>query len=323
MSVVPPAHQTAHHRAMNPTLVDTKRMKINLKDLRFSRKREGFLYILPAVLVLSVVALYPLLYSVGMSLFNWNWGERMDFVGLENYRYWLSNDQFWNALGNTLLFTLGAVFFEVFLGMLLATLINKISVGLGIIRTFLMVPLMVSGIVVSLMWKILLDPTLGVVNYVIQLLGFPVSPFFGGEATAMPSIILVDVWWQTAYIFIIMTAGIKSLPTEPFEAATVDGANSWQSFWYLTLPMVKPVLLVAVIFRTIDCLKVFAIIYGTTGGGPGQVTEVIQSLAYRTAFSFLEMSRGMTLMVIFSVIIMAVIVIYLRLVNKGETSAQM
>lgn len=244
----------------------------------------------------------------------------MDFVGLDNYVYWLTNDKFWNALANTVCFTIGAVFIEVALGLFLATLINKISVGLGVIRTLLMLPLMVSGIVVSLMWKILLDPTLGIINYVIQLLGFKASPFLGGVTTAMPSIILIDVWWQTAYIFIILTAGIKSLPVEPFEAAKVDGANSWQSFWYLTLPMVKPVLLVAIIFRTIDCLKVFAIIYGTTGGGPGQVTEAIQTLAYRTAFSFLEMSRGMTLMVIFSVMIMAVILLYVKVINKDDTN---
>lgn len=297
---------------------DKIRIMINIKKVNLSRNHQGFFYILPAVLVLAFVSLYPLLYSFGMSFFNWNWGARMDFIGLNNYLYWLSSSKFWNALGNTIVFTVGAVFLEVALGLLFAVLINKISVGLGIIRTLLMVPLMVSGIVVSLMWKILLDPTLGIVNYFIHLLGFKPSPFFGGVTTAMPSIIMVDVWWQTAYIFIILTAGIKSLPVEPFEAAKVDGASNWQVFWYLTLPMIKPVMLVAVTFRTIDCLKVFAIVYGTTGGGPGQVTEVIQSLAYRTAFSFLEMSRGMTLMVIFSAIILAVIMLYLRLANKDE-----
>lgn len=283
--------------------------------------RTGLLYLLPSLLVLGVVAFYPLVYSFGMSFFNWNWGARMDFVGLDNYAYWLSSSKFWNAFINTITFTVGAVIIEVALGLFLASLINKINVGVGAIRTVLMLPLMVSGIVVSLMWKILLDPTLGIVNYVIQILGFEASPFFGGVNTAMPSIILVDVWWQTAYIFIILTAGIKSLPEEPFEAARVDGANGWQIFRFLTLPMVKPVLLVAIIFRTIDCLKVFAIIYGTTGGGPGQVTEVIQTLAYRTAFSFLEMSRGMTLMVIFSVIIMAVILLYVKISKTDETNS--
>lgn len=294
----------------------------NRKGFFKKKEREGLIFILPAVLILGAVSLYPLLYSIWMSFFNWNWGTRMDFIRLDNYIYWISSNKFWNALVNTLYFTVVAVVIEVGLGLLLATSLNKISTGLGVIRTLLMIPLMISGIVVSLMWKILLDPSLGIVNYFIQLLGFKASPFFGGANSAMPSIIMVDVWWQTAFIFIILTAGIKALPLEPFEAAKIDGANNWQIFWFLTLPMVKPVLLVAVIFRTIDCLKVFAIVYGTTGGGPGQATEVIQSLAYRTAFSFLEMSRSMTLMVIFSVFIIAVILIYLRLINKGETSAQ-
>ena len=278
---------------------------------------------LPALLVLGAVTLYPFFYSLLMSLFNWNWGTRMDFVGLSNYMYWLTNDQFWNALLNTLIFTVGAVTLEVGLGLFLATLLNNLKIGLNLIRTIFMIPLMISGIVVSLMWKILLDPSLGVVNYVIQLLGFKASPFFGGVNTAMPSIIMVDVWWQTAYIFIILTAGIKSLPLEPFEAAKVDGANNWQSFWYLTLPMIKPVIFIATTFRTIDCLKVFALVYGTTGGGPGIKTEVVQSLAYRTSFSFLEMSRGMTLMVMFSVIILCIVLFYMRINAKGESSSDM
>lgn len=293
------------------------------KNKSFFKQRESFFYLLPALLVLGFVTLYPLFYSITMSLFNWNWGTRMDFVGLQNYVYWLTNSQFWNALLNTLKFTVGAVVLEVVLGLFLATLLNNLRIGLGVIRTVLMTPLMISGIVVSLMWKILLDPSLGIVNYVIQLMGFQPSPFFGGANTAMPSIIMVDVWWQTAYIFIILTAGIKSLPLEPFEAAKVDGANSWQSFWYLTLPMIKPVLLVAVTFRTIDCLKVFALVYGTTGGGPGIKTEVVQSLAYRTAFSFLEMSRGMTLMVMFSVIIMCIVAVYMKINTQSETRSKM
>jgi len=128
----------------------------------------------------------------------------------------------------------------------------------------------------------------------------------------MPSIIMVDTWWQTAFVFIVLSAGLRSLPLEPYEAAEVDGASSLQSFRYLTLPMLKPVLLTVLIFRTIDCLKVFAIIFGTTGGGPAQITESVQTLAYRTAFKFLFLSRSMTLMVIFSFVILAFCLIYLR-----------
>jgi multiple sugar transport system permease protein len=178
---------------------------------------------------------------------------------------------------------------------------------------------MVSGIIVALMWKILLDPTLGIVNYFLRLLSLPTSAWFGAGTSAMPSIIMVDTWWQTAFVFIVISAGLRSLPTEPFEAAQVDGASSLQSFRFLTLPMLRPVLLTVLIFRTIDCLKVFAIIFGTTGGGPAQLTESVQTLAYRTAFKFLFLSRAMTLMVIFSFIILALCTIYLR-IGERETN---
>ena len=124
-------------------------------------------------------------------------------------------------------------------------------------------------------------------------------------------------------LFIVLSAGLRSLPQEPFEAAEVDGASSLQAFRYLTLPMLSPILLTVLIFRTIDCLKVFAIIFGTTGGGPEIATEVMQTLAYRTAFKFLFLSRSMTLMVIFSLIILAIVMIYLRFGERTPTQQPM
>jgi len=272
----------------------------------------GYLYIGPALLILAFTSVYPVIYSIIMSMFNWDWGLKLDFVWFDNYVMYLTDPTFWETLGHTVYFTVGAVGIEMILGLALAIIVNRLGFGMGIIRTLLMLPLMVSGIIVALMWKILLDPTLGIVNYCLRLLGLPTSAFFGAPSSAMPSIIMVDTWWQTAFVFIVLSAGLRSLPREPYEAAEVDGASSLQSFRYLTLPMLKPVLLTVLIFRTIDCLKVFAIIFGTTGGGPAQITESIQTLAYRTAFKFLFLSRSMTLMVIFSFIILAFCLIYLR-----------
>jgi multiple sugar transport system permease protein len=146
-----------------------------------------------------------------------------------------------------------------------------------------------------------------------------VSAWFGNASSAMPSIIMVDTWWQTAFVFIVLSAGLRSLPKEPFEAAEVDGATSLQAFRYLTLPMLKNIIITVLIFRTIDCLKVFALIFGTTGGGPGQITESVQTLAYRTAFKFLFLSRSMTLMVIFSFVILAFCLIYLRIGERQSS----
>lgn len=287
-----------------------------------SASRAGYLYILPALVILGITSVFPAIFSLVMSLFNWNWGLTRDFVGISNYIRYLTDPVFWQVLGQTFYFTAGAVSVEFIIGFGLALVITRIDAGTGVIRTLLMLPLMVSGIIVSLIWKIMLDPTLGVVNYFLKSVGLPTSVWFGNQTSAMPSIILVDTWWQTAFVFIVLSAGLRSLPREPFEAAEVDGASGFQAFRYLTLPMLKPVILTVLIFRTIDCLKVFAIIFGTTGGGPAQFTEAVQTLTYRTAFKFLQMSRAMTLMVIFSVIILVICLIYLRIGEGRQSQAE-
>ncbi len=280
---------------------------------------SGYIFVAPALLVLGLTSIYPVAYSLVMSTFNWNWGTRMDYVGLANYSRLLSSSITWQVLGQTLYFTVAAVTGELVLGLGMALIVNRLGFGIGIVRTLLLTPLMVSGIIVALIWKILLDPTLGIVNYVLSRVGLPTSTWFGASASAMPSIILVDTWWQTAFVFIVLSAGLQSLPREPFEAANVDGASALQVFRFLTLPMLRPVILTVLVFRTIDCLKVFAIILGTTAGGPLEVTESVQLLAYRTAFKYLQLSRSMALMVLFSAIVLGLCLIYMRF---GEPAAE-
>jgi multiple sugar transport system permease protein len=135
---------------------------------------------------------------------------------------------------------------------------------------------------------------------------------------AMATIIMIDAWWQTAFVFIVLSAGLQALPIEPFEAAEVDGASAWQRFRYLTMPLLRPTILVVLMFRTVDCLKVFAIIFGTTGGGPLTTTESVQVFAYRLAFKQLNMSVSMTTMVIFSVFALLVLLAYQRLLPTED-----
>ena len=278
--------------------------------------RVAYWVIAPAVLVLALTSLYPAFASLALSFFNWNWGVQFDFVGLRNYLELFRSAEFWQVLVQTFTFAVVATTLEVVLGIALAVVVDRLKFGAGIIRTLLLTPLMVSGIIVALMSKIVLDPMLGIVNYVLISLGFPPSPFFGTTATAMGTVIMVDAWWQTAFVFIIVLAGLQSLPLEPIEAARVDGANSVNTFFRVKLPMLRPVVFTILIFRTIDTLKVFDIIFDTTGGGPQIATEVMQTLAYRKAFSFLKMSEAMTVMVIFSLIVLAISLIYLRLEER-------
>jgi multiple sugar transport system permease protein len=283
-----------------------------------ARNRVVYFLIAPAILILAVTSLYPAIYSFALSFFNWNWGVRFDFIGLGNYLDLFRSAEFWQVLYQTFLFAVVATSLELVLGIGLAVVVDRLQFGASVIRTLLLTPLMVSGIIVALMSKIVLDPMLGIVNYALGLLGLPPSPFFGTTSTAMATVIMVDAWWQTAFVFIIVLAGLQSLPQEPIEAARVDGAGSLQTFFRVKLPMLRPVLFTVLIFRTIDTLKVFDIIFGTTGGGPQIATEVMQTMAYRKAFSFLQMSEAMTVMVIFSVIVLAISLVYMRLEERLE-----
>ncbi len=282
------------------------------------RTDRGDRFLIPLVIVMGLTSLYPTFYSIYMSFFDWNWGERFNFIGLGNYIELAGSERFQIALVNTFVFTVAAVGVELVLGLGLALVVNRLGRGAGAIRTLLLVPLMVSGIIVSVIWKILLDPTVGIVNYGLHALGFAPVGFLGDPGLAMASIILIDTWWQTAFVFIVLSAGLQALPQEPLEAAEVDGASTLQRLRYVILPLLKPIILVVLMFRTIDCLKVFAIIFGTTGGGPLTTTESVQVLAYRLAFKQQNMSLSMTMMVIFMVIVLGVVIIYQRLgATKG------
>lgn len=269
-------------------------------------------FLVPLVIVMGITSLFPTLYSMYMSVFDWNWGERFNFVGLDNYLRLIVDDRFHTALLNTFVFTISAVSIEFVLGLGLALVVHRIRRGAGIFRTLLLVPLMVSGIIVAVIWKILLDPTLGVLNLALQSIGFAPIGFLGDPHMAMASIVLIDVWWQTAFVFIVLLAGLGAVPQEPLEAAEVDGAGAIQRLAYVTLPLLRPVILVVLLFRTIDCLKVFAIIFGTTGGGPLTTTESVQVLAYRVAFKQLNMSQSMTMMVVFALIVLTIVLLYQR-----------
>ena len=272
-----------------------------------TRADRGTRFLIPLVVVLGLTSLYPVFFSLYMSLFDWNWGLRFNFVGLENYIDLLATGRFQTALWNTLVFTAGAVAVELVLGMSLALVVNRLGRGAAVVRTLLLVPLMVSGIIVALIWKIILDPTIGPVNLVLRQLGLPVLGFLGDPAMGMASIILIDTWWQTAFVFIVFSAGLQALPREPLEAAEVDGAGFWARLRYIILPMLKPIILVILLFRIIDCMKVFAIIFGTTGGGPLTTTESVQVLAYRIAFKEQAMSLSMATMVVFAVVVLAIV----------------
>ncbi len=279
------------------------------------KNSTGYYFLLPSIIVLGFTSVYPAIYSFILSFYNWNWGTQQDFVGLSNYLFLLGDREFWIVIKNTFLFAFFACSIEVTLGILLAIYIDRISFGSGIIRSILLIPLMISGIVVSLMSKMMLNKLFGVIPYLMKQIGFS-SGFYGTKDSAMWTLIGVDAWWQTAFVFIIILAGLQSIPKEPIEAARIDGVSEWGITKYIRLPMIRSLIFLVILFRSIDTLKIFDLVWGATGGGPGLSTEVVQTYAYRTAYGFLQMSKAMTVIVIFSVIVALLTIFYHRVDRK-------
>ena len=276
-------------------------------------------FILPCLLVLAFTSLYPVLFGLVVSFTNWNWGVQFDFVGSRNYTLLLTDTEFWTVVRNTVVFAISATTIEVALGLYLAVQVDRLGIRTGIIRATIMMPLMISGIVVALMSKVMFDPFFGIINHLIGWLGFPPSAFYGAADTAMPSIVAVDVWWQTAFVFIIMLAGLRSLPRDPLEAAQVEGASEFTIFWRLKLPMLRSLLITVAIIRAIDTLKVFDIVFGTTGGGPGIRTEVMQTFVYRTAYSYQQIGKAMAAMILFAILILLISLALQSLQRQSES----
>ena len=280
-----------------------------------NKNSTGYYFLLPSIIVLGFTSVYPAIYSFILSFYNWNWGTQQDFVGLSNYFFLLGDREFWIVIKNTFLFAFFACSIEVTLGILLAIYIDRINFGAGIIRSILLIPLMISGIVVSLMSKMMLNKLFGVIPYLMKQIGFS-SGFYGTKDSAMWTLIGVDAWWQTAFVFIIILAGLQSIPKEPIEAARIDGVSEWGITKYIRLPMIRSLIFLVILFRSIDTLKIFDLVGGATGGGPGLSTEVVQTYAYRTAYGFLQMSKAMTVIVIFSVIVALLTIFYHRVDRK-------
>jgi multiple sugar transport system permease protein len=279
------------------------------------KNSTGYYFILPSVIILGFTSVYPALYSFILSFYNWNWGTQKDFVGLSNYFFLLGDREFWIVIKNTFFFALCACSIEVTLGILIAIYVDRIKVGAGIIRSLLLIPLMISGIVVSLMSKMMLNKLFGVIPHLMKQIGFS-SGFYGTKDTAMWTLIGVDTWWQTAFVFIIILAGLQSIPKEPIEVARIDGVSEWGIIKHIRLPMIRSLIFLVIIFRSIDTLKIFDLVWGATGGGPGLSTEVVQTFAYRTAYGYLQMSKAMTIIVIFSVVVAILTVFYNRMDRK-------
>lgn len=268
------------------------------------------------------IAIYPLAFSFYISVFKYRLtdpNQTRTFLGLANYIQAFHDKQVIKSISNTLVFVFGTVVIEVLLGLGLALLLSGEGRHMRVIRSFLLIPMALPPLVVGLVWKSLYNVDFGVIPYYLKLLGFDMGRGPLGEiSTAMPAIILIDVWQWTPLLMIIFLAGIKSLPQQPYEAARVDGANRWQRFWHITLPLLKPTFLVALLLRTVQSFKVFDIIYATTSGGPGTATTVLNYHIFTVGMTFFDMGYAAALANILLVIIAALSILYILVLERQQ-----
>jgi multiple sugar transport system permease protein len=269
----------------------------------------------PATLVLVALTLYPFFANIYYSLLKYDLirPKSRPFVGLNNYLNLLTSPEFLEAAARTAYYVALAVGVELVLGLLIANALSHITVGSAVSRVILVLPIAATPVAVGLIWRLMYNPTGGLANHLLESVGLPASKWTAGMGTVIPSLALVDIWQWTPFVVLILLAGILALPDEPFEAARIDGASGLQTFWYLQLPMLRSLILIAVVFRVIDSLKAFDIIWVMTGGGPGQASTTLNVLAFRTAFEFLHIGSAAALAVIMLMLAILVTTTLLRI----------
>ncbi|MDH4264562.1 MAG: sugar ABC transporter permease [Deltaproteobacteria bacterium] len=255
---------------------------------RLFRGVTPYLFVAPAVFVLAFTCLYPVIKGFELSFFDWSLGtpiESRKYIGWENFLWAVTDPTLYNSIKVTLIFTACSVAAELFLGLLIAFLLEKGLKGLALLRTAFIIPIMIAPVVVGLLWRYLFDANFGLINYVVSLLGLQPKVWLGTPGWALPAVIITDIWQWTPFMFILFLAGLQSLPKDPVEAAHVDGATTWQVIRHVKLPLLAPVIWVAVILRIIDAFRSLEVMYIMTFGGPGRETEVLSLHIYKTAFT--------------------------------------
>ena len=261
-------------------------------------ERFGWLLAGPSVLLLLAMTTFPLMALVGMSTFRLDLATpfRNRFVGLDNYARMLADARFLEAVRITAVYTVATVILQVAIGLALALAFFRLVRGMGVLRVAVLLPMILAPIVVGLSWKtLMLSQLYGLVDYVAVLAGLGSKPWLTDARWALASVIVIHTWQWTPFAFLVFLASLYALPPEPFEAAMLDQASAWQVFRYLTLPMLRPAVVIVVILRTMIALRAFEGIYATTGGGPGTATEILNLYAYRVSFNSLSLGYGAAL----------------------------
>ncbi|MEW9524374.1 sugar ABC transporter permease [Agrobacterium radiobacter] len=275
-------------------------------------------FVIPALVVISAVIVFPWVFTLWMSAHRWTLGQEQSFIGFENYIRLASDGRFWESLWHTLIYTVLSVVAPLFLGTLAALVFDAQFPLRGFLRGVFVMPMMATPVAIALVWTMMFHPQLGVLNYLLSFIGIGPLEWIYNQSTVIPSLVLVETWQWTPLVMLIVLGGLAAVPREPYESAEIDGANAWQKFRYLTMPMIAPFLMIAVIIRSIDAVKSFDIIYAMTQGGPGTASETINIYLYNTAFAYYDIGYGSAMAVVFFIIIVALSFVLLMVRQRAQ-----
>jgi multiple sugar transport system permease protein len=268
--------------------------------------RRYWMFTVPAAVAVFGVILFPWLFTLVMSVNDWQVSGAVNFVGLQNYQHLWEDSRFLLAVVRTLYFTALAVILPMLLGIWAAVCFSTKFHLRGLARTLFILPMMATPVAIALVWTMMFHPQLGVLNYLLSLIGLPPFGWVYQTSTVIPTLVMVETWQWTPLVMLIVLGGIAGLPIDPYEAAIIDGASGWQMFRFITVPMVWPFIVVAGVMRVIDALKTFDTIFVITGGGPGTASETINMLLYQTAFGYYNLGYASAIVVVFFALILVI-----------------
>ena len=282
------------------------------------RRPSYWPFVVPALIVVLGVIIFPWLFTIWMSFEEWKVGSPTTFVGLANYLRLPADPRFVESVGHTLSYTALSVLLPLVLGTFAAVVFHAKFPGRGVLRALFIMPMMATPVAIALVWTMMFHPQLGVLNYLLSLVGLPPQLWVFHPGTVIPSLVLVETWQWTPLVMLIVLGGIAALPTEPYESAQIDGAGAWQMFRYITLPLIMPFLFIAAMIRGIDALKSFDIIFAITQGGPGTASETINIYLYSVAFVYYDLGYASAIAIVFFALIVALTAVLLILRKRAQ-----
>ncbi len=303
---------------MGGYLMTKKRLSIEK-----SERRLAWIFVLPTLVVIFIVAVYPIINTFILSLHRYNlkFPYREKFIGFNNYIRLFRTDEFWLSLNFTLKFTIVAVSIETVLGIIIALMINKPFKGRGLTRAAVLIPWAIPTVVSAMMWRMMYSNQFGVLNLFLTKVHLASNmqsiQWLSNSTLAFWAIVIADVWKTTPFMALLILAGLQNIDSSMYEAADVDGANSWIKFWKITLPMLKGTILVALVFRVLDSIRIFDLINVLTAGGPGNATESLSIYSYKLLMKFLDFGNGSATSMILFFIAMAFSFFFIKVLGAN------